>query len=244
MALLEIAGLVKRFRGLAAVDDLSFSVEEGQTVAVIGPNGAGKTTTFNLVSGLLAADAGAVRFRGRDVTRDRAHVRCRAGLGRTFQVVQPFADLDVRENVMVGALFGDARRPDLRAADAEATRLVELVGLGDKLDSPVSSLTVPDRKRLELARALATRPALLLLDEVMEGLTPSEERDAVALLQRVRAEGVTLLLIEHVMSTVRDLSDHVVVVDYGRKLAEGTYAEISSDPKVIAAYLGSEEPDA
>lgn len=240
-SLLEVEGLVRRFRGLAAVDGLSFSVEQGRTVAIIGPNGAGKTTTFNLVSGLLGVDAGSVRFRGQEVTRQRAHVRCRAGMGRTFQVVQPFADLDVGENVMVGALFGDEGRPGVAAARAEAARLCELVGLGEKIGWPVASLTVPDRKRLELARALATRPALLMLDEVMEGLTPSEEREAVALLHRVRGEGVTLLLIEHVMSTVRDLSDHVIVMDYGKKLAEGTYAEISRDPKVIAAYLGSDE---
>jgi branched-chain amino acid transport system ATP-binding protein len=241
VALLEVTGLVRRFRGLAAVDDLSFTVDEGKTLAIIGPNGAGKSTTFNLISGLLATNAGAIRLRGEDVTRWSAHARTHAGLGRTFQVVQPFADLTVIDNVMVGALFGSKRSGGLAAARAEAQRMCELVGLGAHLQRPVASLTLADRKRLELARALATKPTLLLLDEVMEGLTPTEEREAVALLGRIRAEGVTLLLIEHVMSTVRELSDRVVVMDYGKKLAEGTYAEIARDPKVIAAYLGTED---
>ena len=241
MALLEVDGLVRRFRGLAAVDGLSFSVAEGRTLAIIGPNGAGKSTTFNLLSGLLAPDAGTIRFRGEDVSRAPAHLRTRMGLGRTFQVVQPFAELDVLGNVLVGALFGAARAQSLAGATAEAERLCRLVGLGERLHAGIGSLTLADRKRLELARALATKPLVLLLDEVMEGLTPTEEREAVRLLGTIRSQGVTLLLIEHVMSTVRDLSDHVLVMDYGKKLAEGPYAAVSKDPKVIAAYLGSEE---
>lgn len=240
MALLEVTGLVRRFRGLAAVDGLSFRVEPGQTVAIIGPNGAGKSTLFNLISGSLRPHAGTMRLDGRDITRAPAHVRTRAGLGRTFQLVQPFADLDVLGNVMVGALFGSEKR-SVVAARSEAERLCEMVGLADRVAAPVSALTIADRKRLELARALATGPKLLLLDELMEGLTPTEEREAIALLATVRATGVTLLLIEHVMTTVRDLSDHVIVMDYGKKLAEGDYGVVSRDPAVIAAYLGVEE---
>jgi branched-chain amino acid transport system ATP-binding protein len=241
VALLAVTGLVRRFRGLAAVDGLSFTVDEGRTVAIIGPNGAGKSTAFNLISGLLRPHAGTVRLDGREITRLPPHARTRAGLGRTFQIVQPFGDLDVLGNVMVGALFGGTEKRSLAAARTAAERLCDEVGLGDRVSSPVSALTIADRKRLELARALATGPRLLLLDELMEGLTPTEEREAVALLVRIRAQGITLLLIEHVMSTVRDVSDHVIVMDYGKKLAEGDYAEISRDPAVISAYLGTEE---
>lgn len=241
MALLEVSGLVRQFHGLAAVDGLSFTIDEGRTVAIIGPNGAGKSTAFNLISGLLRPNAGAIRLDGRDITRAPSHLRTRAGLGRTFQLVQPFADLDVLGNVMVGALFGRRRKHTVASARARSAELCELVGLGAHLSAPVSALTTADRKRLELARALATDPRLLLLDELMEGLTPTEEREAVALLGRIRAQGVTLLLIEHVMSTVRELSDHVIVMDYGKKLAEGDYATVSRDPAVIAAYLGTEE---
>ncbi|GAC1699350.1 MAG: ABC transporter ATP-binding protein [Candidatus Limnocylindrales bacterium] len=241
MTLLVATDLVRRFRGLAAVDGLSFEVREAEIMAIIGPNGAGKTTLFNLLSGLLAANAGRIEFDGADITASRPHRRCHLGLGRTFQLVQPFADLTVLENVMVGALFGGAGSTSA-AARAEAATLCERVGLGAKRDASVSSLTVADRKRLELARALATRPRLLLLDEIMEGLTPSEERDAVRLVREVRDQGVTLLLIEHIMSTVRDLSDRVLVMDHGKKIAEGEYTAVSRDPAVIEAYLGTDEP--
>jgi branched-chain amino acid transport system ATP-binding protein len=240
MALLEVRELGRRFSGLAAVDGLSFSLEEGQTIAIIGPNGAGKTTTFNLLSGLLPPTHGRIIFDGQDVTRWPAHARCRRGMGRTFQVVQPFEDLSVVDNVLVGALFGGGPSRPVAAARAEAETLCTLVGLDRQATAAVSDLTLADRKRLEVARALATRPRLLLLDEVMEGLTPAEEREAVAVLRRVAQQGVSLLLIEHVMSTVRDLSDHVLVMDYGKKLTEGSYAEVAADPRVIEAYLGAE----
>ena len=241
MALLEVAGLVRRFRGLAAVDGFSFTVEQGSAVAIIGPNGAGKTTAFNLISGLLRPHAGTIHLDGHDITRAPSHLRTRAGLGRTFQVVQPFHDLDVLGNVMVGALFGGSEKRSAAVARVQALELCEMVGLADRASAPVSALTIADRKRLELARSLATGPRLLLLDELMEGLTPTEEHEAVALLGRIRAQGVTLLLIEHVMTTVRELSDHVIVMDYGKKLAEGDYATVSRDPAVIAAYLGTDE---
>jgi branched-chain amino acid transport system ATP-binding protein len=241
VALLEVTGLVRRFRGLAAVDGLSFSVEQGQTLAIIGPNGAGKTTAFNLISGLLRPDGGTIRLEGHDVTRAPSYVRTRAGIARTFQLVQPFHDLDVLGNVMVGALFGGRQKRTLAAARTAAEALCAEVGLGDRLAAPVAALTIADRKRLELARALATEPRLLLLDELMEGLTPTEEREAVALLGRIRGRGITLLLIEHVMTTVRELSDRVIVMDYGKQLADGDYAMVSRDPAVIAAYLGTEE---
>lgn len=241
MTLLVATDLVRRFRGLAAVDGLSFEVREGEIMAIIGPNGAGKTTLFNLLSGLLSANEGRIEFDGADISASRPHRRCHLGLGRTFQLVQPFADLTVLENVMVGALFGGAGS-DSSAARATARTLCERVGLGPKRDASVSSLTVADRKRLELARALATRPRLLLLDEIMEGLTPNEERDAVRLVREIRDEGVTLLLIEHIMSTVRELSDRVLVMDHGKKIAEGDYAAVSRDPAVIEAYLGTDEP--
>lgn len=237
--ILRVEHLSRRFRGLVAVDDFSFDVPCGQRVAIIGPNGAGKTTVFNLISGLFPPDRGEILFDGVRLNDLSAHERCRLGIGRTFQIMQPFGDLSVVENVMVGLLFGSARSPALSIARREAERLCALVGLADALDAPALALTAPDRKRLEIARALATRPRLLLLDEVMEGLTPAEERATVEVLRRVNAAGVTLLLIEHVMSTVKALSDWVIVLDHGRKIAEGPYERVSADPQVIAAYLGA-----
>ena len=236
---LSVAGLVKRFGGLTAVDDVGFDVARGEIFAIIGPNGAGKTTLLNLISGLLAPSAGAVTLHGRDVTRLGTAERCRLGLGRAFQVVQPFPEMTVRENVLVGALFG---KPDVRRREAErrADEALALVGLDRRADDDAEDLTLMQEKRLEIARALATQPTVLLLDEVMAGLRPGEAREAVALIHRLREAGLTIVFIEHVMPVVRDLADRVLVVNYGKVLTSGSYADVTRDPRVIEAYLGSD----
>ena len=237
MSLLTVAGLTKRFGGVVANRDVSFTVRPGELVGVIGPNGAGKSTLFDLITGFARPDGGTVQVDGHDITRLRPDQICRLGVGRTFQKLKPFHEMTALENVMIGAF---RRTSDVTAARRAALQALESVGLAERADAHARGLSTGQRKRLELARALATEPRLLLLDEVMEGLTPAEEREAVALLGRVRAAGVTLLLIEHVMSTVRDLSDHVVVMDHGKAIAEGSYAEVSRDPGVVEAYLGTE----
>ena len=240
--ILRANGLGKRFGGLAAVDALSFGVEEGEILAIIGPNGAGKTTTLNLLSGLLEPTSGTLELAGRDVTRAPSWLRCRLGLGRAFQVVQPFPEMTVRENVLVGALFGTTgtgRAEGERVTD----EALERTGLMRLSDAPAEDLTLLQEKRLEIARALATRPRVLLLDEVMAGLRPAEAREAVDLIRDVHRGGTTIVFIEHVMPVVRDLADRVLVMDHGRELAHGTYAEVVADPKVISAYLGSEDDE-
>ena len=237
---LTAKGLSKRFGGLAAVDDVSFEVEQGEIFAIIGPNGAGKTTTLNLVSGLLVPTAGSVTLHGRDLTTLTAAERCHAGLGRAFQVVQPFPEMTVRENVLVGAMFGT---PGISRAEAErrADHALEVTGTTNLADRDAEELTLMEEKRLEIARALATAPTVLLLDEVMAGLRPAEARDAVKLVRSVRDEGVTVVFIEHVMPVVRDLADRVLVMDYGKVLTEGRYAEVTQDQRVIEAYLGRDD---
>ena len=240
MSLLRVTSLGKRFGGLDAVKGLDFSVEEGEIVAIIGPNGAGKTTTLNLLSGLLEPTGGTIELAGREIGRDTPAVRCHLGLGRAFQVVQPFPEMTVTENVRVGALFGT---PGIPAA--EATRItvdcLQRTGLWELRETPAEELTLMQEKRLEIARALATQPRVILLDEVMAGLRPAEAREAVALVRDIRDQGVTVIFIEHVMPVVRDLADRVIVMDYGRKIAEGRYSEVTADPQVVEAYLGSTE---
>jgi branched-chain amino acid transport system ATP-binding protein len=233
--LLSLKGLSIAFGGLRAVHDVSFDVLPGTLTALIGPNGAGKTTLFALMSGFLRPDAGSVHFDGRDVTGHAPHLNARAGMTRTFQIVQPFASQTVRENIAVGAHLRQPRRDAaLAAADAVAQR----VGLATQLDKPAGDLTVAGRKRLELARALATRPKLLLLDEVLAGLNPQEIGEMIPIVRAIVAGGVTVLMIEHVMQAVMNLAEQVWVLAQGELIASGTPAQVTSDARVIEAYLG------
>ncbi len=240
--MLRVDGLEKRFGGLAAVQDLSFEVEEGEIFAIIGPNGAGKTTTLNMISGLLTPTAGRIELAGHDITAASSAERCHAGLGRAFQVVQPFPEMTVEENVMVGALYGKVGTP-YALARRRAEDALERSGLAALRDVPAEELTLLQEKRLEIARALATDPQVLLLDEVMAGLRPAEARLAVDLVRGVRERGVTVVFIEHVMPVVRDLADRVLVMDYGRPLAAGTYQQVTADPRVVEAYLGRDDEE-
>ena len=236
--LLEVSTIAKSFRGLKAVAEASFAVAQGDIVGLIGPNGAGKTTIFNLVAGVFAPDTGKIRFAGKRIDGLRPDQVCAAGIGRTFQIVKPFAGLSVLDNVIVGAL---ERAPNVSAARKHAAEIVEKLGLGAKRELPASSLTLPDRKRLEVARALATRPQLLLLDEVMAGLTPAECDRMVEVFRDLnRAEGLTILLIEHVMRAVMALARHIVVLHHGEIISRGAPEEVVRDPAVLECYLGEE----
>jgi branched-chain amino acid transport system ATP-binding protein len=234
-ALLELTGVSIAFGGLRAVQDVSLQLPRGMLGALIGPNGAGKTTLFALMSGFLKPDAGRVAFDGRDITGQAPHVNARAGLTRTFQIVQPFAAQTVRDNIAVGAHLHEPRRA---AALAQAEGVAERVGLAPQLDKPASDLTVAGRKRLELARALATQPKLLLLDEVLAGLNPNEVADMIPVVQGIAASGITVLMIEHVMQAVMHLAQHVWVLSQGQLIAEGSPAVVTRDARVIEAYLG------
>ena len=238
MSRLELSGVSKSFRGLKAVSGASFAVAPGGIHALIGPNGAGKTTIFNVVAGVYAPDEGEIRFDGRPIHGLRPDQVCAAGIGRTFQIVKPFAGLTVLENVVVGAL---QKEKDVSAAKKRAAEIIERLGLGAKSGLPASSLTLPDRKRLEVARALATRPQLLLLDEVMAGLRPTECDQIVAVFRELnRAEGLTILLIEHVMRAVMALAQHIVVLHHGEVIARGGPEAVVRDPAVLESYLGEE----
>ena len=237
-ALLTVDNVSKRFRGLVAVDRVSFEVPEGAICAVIGPNGAGKTTLFNIVGGAFAPDTGSVAFAGERIEGLAPDRICRRGIGRTFQIVRPFPALSVEDNVVVGALM---HRRNVGVARDYARDVLRRLDLYDKRHQPAASLTLPDRKRLEMARALATEPKLLLLDEVMAGLRPTETDRIVAILKEINREsGLTILLIEHVMRAVMALASSVLVLHHGAQIAEGTPAEVVRDPAVIDSYLGAE----
>ena len=233
--LLSVERVTRRFGGLLAVNAVSLAVPAGGITALIGPNGAGKTTLFALISGFLAPNEGSISYAGERITALAAHERARRGIARTFQIVQPFAGLTVRENIVVGAYLRHRTRPNAFAA---ADAIGHEIGLGPMLDRPADTLTVAARKRLELARALATEPKLLLLDEVLAGLNPTEIRDIVPLIRGLCDRGITIIMIEHVMQAVMSLSEHVYVLAEGRIIAEGTPRAVAADPAVIEAYLG------
>ena len=236
--MLAVDSISKSFRGLRAVREASFEIPEGRINALIGPNGAGKTTIFNMIAGVYAPDSGEISFLGRKIDGLRPDQVCAAGIGRTFQIVKPFAGLSVLDNVMVG---GFLRERSTAGAKRISLEILERLGLGPKRDLPASSLTLPDRKRLEVARALATRPKLLLLDEVMAGLRPTECDQIVAVFRELnRAEGLTILLIEHVMRAVMALAEHIGVLHHGEVISRGTPAEIVRDKAVLECYLGEE----
>jgi len=236
-ALLEVANLSKRFGGLQAVNSLSFAVNRGEILGLIGPNGAGKSTVFNLINGVHRPDAGRVRFNGHDITGKRPYEIASLGLARAHQIVQPLPNLTVLENCTVGACFGRRKLPLTEARDA-AREAAGIAGLGDRLGSPAGALTTASKKRLELARALAAQPLLLLLDEVLAGLNPAEVGRMIETVHAIRERGVAILMIEHVMRAIMSLSDRIIVLNLGRKLAEGTPKEVANNPEVITAYLG------
>jgi branched-chain amino acid transport system ATP-binding protein len=237
LPLLEVAHVGKSFGGVRALHDVSFSLAEGELVGVMGPNGSGKTTLFNVITGALVPDDGRVILDGQSIAGLAAHRVCAHGIARTFQLVRPFPGLSALDNVLVGVLYGRARRPV--RADADAEQLLTLVGLDGRGDVPAASLTLVDRKRLELARALATRPRVLLLDEFMAGLNPTETETAMRLIRRLRDEGVTLLMVEHIVWALMDLADRLVVLSAGEKIAEGPPRAVAVDPTVIDVYLGT-----
>jgi branched-chain amino acid transport system ATP-binding protein len=234
--LLSLKNITKRFDGLTAVDDVSMDVHAGSITGLIGPNGAGKTTLFTVIAGFETPTKGSVHFQGQDITKLAAHHRAASGVVRTFQIVQPFAGLSVRENIAVGAYLRHDRRDE---AHAKAEQVAGVVGLTPLLDQAASTLTVAGRKRLELARALATEPRLLLLDEVLAGLNPSEIRDIIPVVRAIRDGGRTIMIVEHVMQAVMSLCDKVHVLAQGRLIAEGTPGAVARDPHVVEAYLGA-----
>ena len=237
MSLLEVSKLTRHFGGLAAVDNLSFSIDEGQIVGLIGPNGAGKTTAFNLLSGFIVPTSGGVTFNGKRLNGLKPHQICQLGLTRTFQVVQPFPDMTALENVMMGAFV---RHANPALAREKALRVLERVDMSHKAETLGRDLTLMELKRLEIGKALATEPHLLLLDEAASGLNTVEVEEILALVRQLNREGITLLVVEHVMKVIMSLSHRIIVLNFGQKIAEGTPQEVAHNPAVLEAYLGEE----
>jgi branched-chain amino acid transport system ATP-binding protein len=238
--ILEGEGVTKYFGGLAAVSDVNFYVDQGEVVGLIGPNGAGKTTLFNLISAALVPKPGVIKFKGRNITGLKPYKICRMGIGRTFQTVKIFANLPVIENVRVGSLFGSRKRLSSAEATRAATELIEFVGLSKVIALPARDLTLANQKRLEVARALATEPELLLLDELMAGLNNTEVAQAMELVKKIQSHGITIIMIEHVMKAIMNVCDRIIVLHHGKKIAEGTPQEIANSKTVIEVYLGEE----
>ena len=235
MALLQVRDLTKRFGGLVANDKVSLTVDAGEIIGLIGPNGAGKTTLFNCIAGVYDPEGGSIIFDGRDITRGTPEQVCQAGVARTFQIVRVFKGMTVLDNVMVGSYL---RSMSTSTARTHATEVLRFTGLYAKKDMMASALTIADKKRLELARALATRPRLLMLDEVMAGLNSTESQEAVEIIRTINRQGVTILMVEHVMEIIMPISGRLVVLDYGKKIVEDTPDNVAKNPDVIRAYLG------
>ena len=242
--LLELRQVSRSFGGLAAVKAVDFSVEAGEIVGLIGPNGAGKTTLFNLITGAYRPNAGAIRFEGTEISRLPPHARCKLGIARTFQLVRPFPNLTVLDNVAVGSIYGRQPAKSRQAAEAAARDVLEMLGMVERARLLARSLTLVDRKRLELARALATQPKLLLLDELLAGLNPSEVVTAMDLVRRIRDAGVTIVMVEHLVKALFGVSDRVTVLSAGEKICEGTPEQVAQDARVIDAYLGTGQAEA
>jgi branched-chain amino acid transport system ATP-binding protein len=241
MALLELRGVTKHFGGLAALRDIDLTAAKGEIVGLIGPNGSGKTTLFNMITGVFPLTRGAIHFQGERISGLKPYQICQRGIGRTFQITKQFARLTVLENVLVGAIYGKKRETyDLQQIQRSSAALLERLGLGPKKNHTVANLTLEDKKRLELGKALSTQPELLLLDEVMAGLNPTEIKELIQLLKTIRGEGMTLIVVEHVMHAVMDLADRICVLHHGEKIADGPPAVIVKDKKVISSYLGEE----
>lgn len=238
MPILEGENVTKHFGGLAAVSDVGFAVEPGEVVGLIGPNGAGKTTLFNLISGALAPKAGAIRFQGQKIDGLKPNRICKMGLARTFQSVKVFGNLPVVENILLGALFGTSGSMSRADATRAATEALAFVGLSALQDKPAKDLTLANQKRVEVARALATKPEMLLLDELMAGLNPTEVAQAMELVTRIRDNEITIFMIEHVMKAIMSVCDRIIVLHHGKKIAEGTPQEIATSKTVVEVYLG------